>query len=122
MEDLKRENAELRDAISRMRVEKNRLEDQLYRAFRRCLNSKKRKIRELQEQVEALRVDGDDVGSKKTKKTRKAVQRRINSSEEEASASSSGDETDVDSQVIYGNRRFTGGCARIIIIFVISRY
>ncbi len=55
MEELRNENLELRSAIKQLTIERAKLEDQLYRAFRKCLNEKKRKICELEQELQEIR-------------------------------------------------------------------
>lgn len=90
MEELRKENAELKRCIKQLTVQRERLEDQLFRAFRKCLNTKKRKIQGLQEELAALR--GEEVDQDVS-----PVKRRTMIKMEENSDSSDG--TSVDSEV-----------------------
>lgn len=107
MEALKKENGELKRAIRQLSVEKNRLEDQLYRAFRRCLNAKKRKISRLQTQLQALRTTttttdkrSDDNNNPPRSKRARKLPPNVSSDDDEDDGPES-DETTVDVDVIY---------------------
>lgn len=101
MEALKKENGELRHAIHQLSVEKERLEDQLYRAFRKCLNTKKRKIRELQDELAALRDENRGGGqSKKPKRNNNLVILSCSDDDE--------DDTDVDDAIKYDHGLLLG--------------
>jgi len=58
---------ELQAALKKLTVEKNLMEDSMYRAFAKCLNSKKEKIRQLHERI-GLPVEVDRSRGTKTDK------------------------------------------------------
>jgi hypothetical protein len=99
---LRKENEKLKKAIHQFTIEKNRLQDQLYRAFRQCLNTKKRKIAKLQQQLDSIFAGTGAISSERDscvppKRSKRDV--FDDSTDDEGGADS--DETTFDGQVGY---------------------
>jgi hypothetical protein len=89
---LQTENDKLKKQIKRLTIEKNKLEDQLYRAFWKCLNTKKRKIAELEKELSKVKGDNKNNNGRNKKarlsgnKTRRRAAVPISDSEDDVAS------------------------------------